>query len=287
MKTSLMRSDSKTKYLVKCRRNPLEINRKFRRRSFTSSRKNEICNSRPNHAVTAKKWCRRKKTSVLPPSGVAWVRVPVSTLYVGWVCCWISPLLYWEVLIPGIPVYTSTKKPNTRFHVQTNQVNWPRIRYPVPGIQNPWSGIPTPRLSWIPLHEASCAYETGGFSTFSLPLPSSLLHPGKRERLYFMTPIHGFCIQNYVNFQYKAMELLVSEKLFVPLNVYRPSAAFTIMGRFWTSWRRQVLKLYTLFKSQDPENYTLWNGRYPSRLNKGVTHTHTPFLGQLIGIRKI
>ena len=72
-----------------------------------------------------------------------------------------------------------------------------------------------------------------------------------------MTLIHGFCIQNYVNFQYKTMELIVSEKLFVPLNVHRPSAAFTIMGRFWTTWRRQVLKLYTLFKSQDPENYTL------------------------------
>ena len=36
-----------------------------------------------------------------------------------------------------------------------------------------------------------------------------------------MTLIHGFCIQNYVNFQYKTMELIVSEKLFVPLNVYR------------------------------------------------------------------
>ena len=74
------------------------------------------------------------------------------------------------------------------------------------------------------------------------------------------------------------MELIVSEKLFVPVNVYRPSAAFTIMGRFWTTWRRQVLKLYTQFKSQDPENYTLWNGRYPFRLNKGVAplppHTH-------------
>ena len=53
------------------------------------------------------------------------------------------------------------------------------------------------------------------------------------------------------------MELIVSEKLFVPLNVYRPYAVFTIMGRFWTTWRRQVVKLYTLFKNQDPENYTL------------------------------
>ena len=75
MKTSLMRSEFaffqsslrlfQTKYLVKCRRNPLELNRKLRRRSFTSSRKNEICHSRPNHAVAAKKWRRRKKTSVL------------------------------------------------------------------------------------------------------------------------------------------------------------------------------------------------------------------------------
>ena len=72
------------------------------------------------------------------------------------------------------------------------------------------------------------------------------------------------------------MELIVSEKLFVPLNVYRPSAAFTIMGRFWTTCRRQLLKLYTLFKSQDPENYTLWNGIYPSRLNKGVAPPPPP-----------
>ena len=139
MKTSLMRSEFaffqsslqlfQTKYLVKCRRIPLELNRKFRRRSFThaSSRKNEICHSRPNHAVAAKKWRRRKKTSEAqaqwpwehsPPSSVAWVRVPVSTLYVSWVCCWISPLL-WEVLFPGIPVYTSTKNQKPASIAQT------------------------------------------------------------------------------------------------------------------------------------------------------------------------
>ena len=77
MKTSLMRSEFaffqsslrlfQTKYLVKCRRIPLELNRKFRRRSFThaSSRKNKLGHSRPNHAVAAKIWRRRKKTSVL------------------------------------------------------------------------------------------------------------------------------------------------------------------------------------------------------------------------------
>ena len=28
-----------------------------------------------------------------PPTNVAWVRIQVSTPYVGWVCCWFSPLL--------------------------------------------------------------------------------------------------------------------------------------------------------------------------------------------------
>jgi len=137
MKTSLMRSEFaffqsslrlfQTKYLVKCRRTPLELNRKFRWRSFTSSRKNEICHS----CSDCKEMMQKKKDKCAareaseaqaqwpwehsPPSSVAWVRVPVSTLYVGWVCCWIFPLP-WEVLFPVIPVYTSTKKPKTSFH---------------------------------------------------------------------------------------------------------------------------------------------------------------------------
>ena len=28
-----------------------------------------------------------------PPTNVAWVQIPASTPYVGWVCCWFSPLL--------------------------------------------------------------------------------------------------------------------------------------------------------------------------------------------------
>ena len=29
----------------------------------------------------------------LPPTSVAWVQIPASMPYVGWVCCWFSPLL--------------------------------------------------------------------------------------------------------------------------------------------------------------------------------------------------
>ena len=146
MKTSLMRSEFaffqsslrlfQTKYLVKCRRIPLELNRKFRRRSFThaSSRKNEICHSRPNHAVAAKKWRRRKKTSVLhgkqvrrKRSGRESTRLPAvwpgcesrcrRYMWVEFVVV-ISPLL-WEVLFPGIPVYTSTKNQTPASIAQT------------------------------------------------------------------------------------------------------------------------------------------------------------------------
>ena len=28
-----------------------------------------------------------------PPTNVAWVQIPMSMPYVGWVCCWFSPLL--------------------------------------------------------------------------------------------------------------------------------------------------------------------------------------------------
>ena len=33
-----------------------------------------------------------------PPTNVARVQIPASTPYVGWVCCWFSPLL-WEVFL--------------------------------------------------------------------------------------------------------------------------------------------------------------------------------------------
>ena len=33
-----------------------------------------------------------------PPTNVAWVRIPASTPYVGWVCCWFSSMLR-EVLL--------------------------------------------------------------------------------------------------------------------------------------------------------------------------------------------
>ena len=45
-----------------------------------------------------------------PPTDMARVQIPASTPYVGWVCCWFSPLLR-EVFSPGTPVFASPQKP--------------------------------------------------------------------------------------------------------------------------------------------------------------------------------
>ena len=45
-----------------------------------------------------------------PPTNVARVQIPASTSYVGWVCCWFSPLLR-GVFFPGTPVFPSSQKP--------------------------------------------------------------------------------------------------------------------------------------------------------------------------------
>ena len=49
-----------------------------------------------------------------PPTNVARVQIPASTPYVGWVCCWLSPLLR-EVSgyygFPGTTVFPSPQKP--------------------------------------------------------------------------------------------------------------------------------------------------------------------------------
>ena len=45
-----------------------------------------------------------------PPTNVARVQIPASTPYVGWVCCWFSPLLQ-KVFSPGTPVFPSPHKP--------------------------------------------------------------------------------------------------------------------------------------------------------------------------------
>ena len=58
-------------------------------------------------------------------------------------------------------------------------------------------------------------------------------------------------------------------------DVDRSSAAFTLSSRlplqntFFS--RRWIVKLYTLFKTQHPENHTLFSGTYPYRPNKGRT----------------
>ena len=43
-----------------------------------------------------------------PPTNVARVQIPASTPYVGWVCCWFSPLLR---VPPGTLVFPSPQKP--------------------------------------------------------------------------------------------------------------------------------------------------------------------------------
>ena len=45
-----------------------------------------------------------------PPTNVAQLQIPASTPYVGWVCCWFSPLLR-EVFFPCTPVFPSPQKP--------------------------------------------------------------------------------------------------------------------------------------------------------------------------------
>ena len=39
---------------------------------------------------------------------------------------------------------------------QESKFHWQKIRYPLPGIRNPWLGFQNPRLSWIPLYGANC-----------------------------------------------------------------------------------------------------------------------------------
>ena len=49
-----------------------------------------------------------------PPTNVAQVQIPASTpYYVGWVCCWFSPLLP-EVFSSSTPVFLSPQKPALR-----------------------------------------------------------------------------------------------------------------------------------------------------------------------------
>ena len=43
-----------------------------------------------------------------PPTNVARVQIPAWTLYVGWVCCWFSPLR--RRFSPGTPVFPSPQK---------------------------------------------------------------------------------------------------------------------------------------------------------------------------------
>ena len=43
-----------------------------------------------------------------PPTDVAPVQILVSTPYVGWVCCWLSPLL-WEVFVRVLGFLLSSK----------------------------------------------------------------------------------------------------------------------------------------------------------------------------------
>ena len=45
-----------------------------------------------------------------PPNNVARVQISASKPYVGWVCCWLSPLVP-EVFLPGTPVFPSPHKP--------------------------------------------------------------------------------------------------------------------------------------------------------------------------------
>ena len=54
-----------------------------------------------------------------PPSNVAWVQIPASTPYVGWVCCWFSPLLR-EVFLRVFPVFPSPQKPKTPWISNSN-----------------------------------------------------------------------------------------------------------------------------------------------------------------------
>ena len=44
-----------------------------------------------------------------PPTNVARVQLPELTPYVGWVCCWFSPLL--REVFPGTTVFPSPQKP--------------------------------------------------------------------------------------------------------------------------------------------------------------------------------
>ena len=56
-----------------------------------------------------------------PPINVARVQIPASTPYVGWVCCWFSPLL-WEIFLQVLRFFPLLK--NQHFQIPI----WPGFR---------------------------------------------------------------------------------------------------------------------------------------------------------------
>ena len=60
---------------------------------------------------------------------------------------------------------------------------------------------------------------------------------------------------------------------------YDPDPLYSFKGfrsKNTPSQRRQIVKLQTLFKTQNPENHTLFSGTYPSGPNKGVPPPPSP-----------
>ena len=63
-------------------------------------------------------WCEHS-----PPTKVAQVQILVSTQYVGWVCCWFSPLLL--QVFPGYSGFPKASKTNiSKFQLDQESGRW-------------------------------------------------------------------------------------------------------------------------------------------------------------------
>ena len=63
-------------------------------------------------------WCEHS-----PPTKVAQVQILVSTQYVGWVCCWFSPLLL--PVFPGYSGFPQASKTNiSKFQLDQESGRW-------------------------------------------------------------------------------------------------------------------------------------------------------------------
>ena len=147
-----------------------------------------------------------------PPTNVARVQIPASTPYVGWVCCWFSPLLR-EVFLRGLRWFSPLLKTNIfKFQFDLERTDTSSCEFfllPFVGkigiykfflqftILGGWVKktkirrlIYKNHLSFVFATAGGCKFPFGSSFSFSFPLivitsSCSLLAPGSR-RLHFV-----------------------------------------------------------------------------------------------------